>query len=85
MKAIAVVLNIRFFGMLVALSYILSILGVWIYFVFQGHTYFYAGEPNVYVRNIEWFMGFTAVYILSCELKGHFKIKRTYDLNQREV
>lgn len=63
------------FGLMIALSYMICVLYTWISAVMQGYAYFSAGEPNIYIRNIEWIGGIYTIFILV------YLIKRELDFD----
>lgn len=54
----------KLLGLFTAMAYITMILYAWINAEFLGYTYFTAGEPHDFIRNVEWIFGFVSVYIL---------------------
>lgn len=64
----------RVFGLLSLFSWVVVIMGLWIYANLHGYTYFSGGEPLWYVKWFEWFAGavgiVTAVDYLWAELRG---------------
>lgn len=73
--------NIRIFGFMVALSYIIVILYTWISAEYSGHVYFLAGEPKKAILYTEWIFGLIAVAVIGIEFKKSLdeKAKRIYD------
>lgn len=62
-------MNIRTIGLISALSYMIVILYTWVNAVYQGETYFCAGEPNLLIRNIEWILGLLGMFSLLWSIK----------------
>jgi len=58
-------------SLIVAISYLICILYTWISAEINGYTYFSAGEPNVWIRNVEWLVGIFAIIYLTYELFKH--------------
>jgi len=58
-------------SLIVAISYLICILYTWISAELNGYTYFSAGEPNVWIRNVEWLVGIFAIIYLTYELFKH--------------
>ena len=58
-------------SLMVAISYLICILYTWISAELNGYTYFSAGEPNVWIRNVEWLVGIFAIIYLTYELFKH--------------
>ena len=70
--------KIRTFGFIIALSYIISILYIWVKAEFTGYTYFLAGEPNRAILYTEWILGFLSILVILNEIR-HMKVRETYD------
>lgn len=73
--------KIRIFGFMVALSYLIVILFVWMSAEYSGQVYFLAGEPNRAILYIEWIMGIGSIVIIGLEFKKCLdeKAKVMYD------
>lgn len=46
------------------LAYMIVILSTWIIANLQGYTYFYAGEPTVSIKYIEWILGIIGILVI---------------------
>ena len=69
-------------GIIFALGYLISFVGVWIYFTwFNSFTYIPYGEPNLFIKYSEWIIGFIAIGSLISEGKNEIDLawRRTYD------
>jgi len=58
-------------SLMVAISYLICVLYTWMLAGLNGYTYFSAGEPNVWIRNVEWVFGIFAIIYLTYELFKH--------------
>lgn len=68
-------------ALLVSLSYMTTILGVWIYAnIIQGSDYFLAGEPNLIIKYVEWSLGMVAII----GLVGMIKQRLNYIVEERK-
>lgn len=65
----------KLFGLWFALSFLITTLGTWIFSEINGNTYFRAGEPNIWIRNVEWAAAILAIIIVAYELKNHIDTK----------
>lgn len=50
-------------GLISLVSFNIVILVTWVSSVLSGYTYFSAGEPNIFIRNIEWGILFFGIIV----------------------
>ena len=70
--------KLRIFGFIIALSYIISILYIWMRAEFTGYIYFLAGEPNRAILYTEWTLGVLSILVILNEIR-HMKVREIYD------
>ncbi len=54
---------IRVFGLMAIISYMTVILFTWIFANMNGYVYFSAGEPELFIKYLEWVLGFTGIFV----------------------
>ena len=61
--------QIRLLGLMVALSYLIIFLLLWMGANYLGYTFFSAGEPVPAIKYTEWILGILAIIVVTGKLK----------------
>lgn len=73
--------NLKIFGFMIALSFLIVLLYSWMRTEYIGDTYFRAGEPNRLILYTEWILGLLSITVISIEMKKIIdeNLKEVYD------